>query len=1262
MFRKRFTKHAGQITQGLVVCLCLIGFIAWALATTTTAASRPKSRARVAMSSVVAPAALPANCTLPGVQVVSDPQNDQNGSQVGGPTQQLDILGVYFAEPGTDTNAITITLKVQNLSGTLMPNATWQVNMNVRDTGGTLRTIFVNMNTTDNPPNAAFNFGYNTSVGGSGNDTSQGTPGVVSGSFTPDGTITIKLNTANVISFNDISAAHQFDVDLRQPGVSISGINAATSALVGVLGNGVSTTVDTANSGTATYLTVGNAACSSSSTPTPTPTATATPTPTPTPTATPTATPVPGAGVPRFFTYNSPTGIADDSGEPSIGSNWTREATNHNHNVNGSINDIPNGGTTLYFGGFSPGMTKVTWDECSSPAGATWESKPLLSANTPRAFGDPILLTDSTTGRTFCGQLEGLTPAGCTIDITDNDGDTFIPSDGVIPSDVDHETIGVGPYHSPLPNPNPLFPHAVYYASQSIYDARSLRSDNGGLDFSQATTPMYTNAQCGGLHGHLKVAPDGTVYLPNKACGGDPTAFQGTPPANYHLDGHQSVVFSEDNGISWTVSEVPDAVVAGEWDPSVGIASDGTIYFGYQGKDGHARIAVGHHTPGTTGSPGTITWSPSVDVGAAAGINNIVFPAVVAGDPDRAAFAFIGTTQGDGPGEDHTGGANNDPGAFTGAWYLYVATTFDGGHTWYTQNVTPGDPVQRGPICGGSDCRNLLDFMDATIDKEGRVLVGSEDGCISAGCIAGDKNKDGKIDGFDNDFAAKGIISRQIGGKRMFAAFDPVEPAVPGAPGATGTADQAGTTATLTWLPPDNGGSPIVAYNIYRKVGSGAFALLASVPTTTYVDPTFAAGDVYHVTAVNAIGEGPYCPDVSPILVAAPATACTIPGILAVNDINPDGTDNDSGQNTPPDPRVNIRQLFIAEPFIGAGPANDALVFTMRLAPSTMGSAPASSQWYIVWNRQGTDPTDPNDASFDRLWVGMKTDLQGNISFQYGKFGVPLDTSVPPNGENPNANTPVSFGNADSGSYDVASGVVTITVSNSKLRAIDGGAQKYTAGTALSALNVRTYLARPDAGQKSQNNANDITTDNEYALRGNSVCATGVPILGAVSRKTHGANGTFDVGLPLTGAPGIECRTGGPNGDYTVVFVFANPIASVAGASTSAGSVASRGPGADPHEYVVNVTGVRNAQVINITLTGITDTVGNTSPSVTAPMGVLVGDTNSDRSVNSADIGQVKSQSGHTLDGTNFREDLNCDGDINSADISFVKSTSGTGY
>jgi hypothetical protein len=954
------------------------------------------------------------------------------------------------------------------------------------------------------------------------------------------------------------------------------------------------------------------------------------------------------AGPPRFFVYMSPSGVGESAGEPSIGSNWTKETTFTNNNIDGSTNSIPNGGSTLYFGGFLPSMLKVTFSDCSSPALATWEQKPLVSASTPRAAGDPILFTDHVTGRTFVAQLEGLTPAGATIDITDNDGDSFTPSDGVVPSDVDHETLGGGPYHAPVPSGvNPLYPNAVYYASQSVAEARCLRSDTGGLLFSQGSSPMFTAATCDGLHGHVKVAPSsapdaGTAYVPDKACGTAPLVNGGNAAA----------VFSEDNGITWTVSSIPDGASEGEWDSSIGVATDGTVYEGYQDVNGHAKIAVGHHVDGN-GVPGagSITWSPSFDVGAQVGVNNISFPEVVAGDGNRATFAFFGTTTADclntstcHPVEDHTGGANNDPTLFTGVWYLYVASTFDGGQTWTTQNITPDDPIQRGPICGGSTCRNLLDFFDATIDKEGRVLIGYDDGCVSASCI----------NGGNNDFTAKAAIARQTGGKRMFAAFDPSEPAKPGAPMVTASLNGAGTVATLTWPAPDNSGAAITGYNVYRKVGAGAFSLLATAVVTTYVDSTVVPGDVYHVTAVNSQGEGPYCSDVTPTVMAV-SDPCTLPGVLAVAD-----TDGDAAPNTPPDPRVNVLALFLAEPLFT--PAAEKLVFTLQLAPSTAGSAPPSSQWYIVWNRQGTDPSDSSDASYDRMYVAMKTDATGVVSFDYGKFGIPLN-EVPPPPPDPNANTPKSYGAPDSGTYDVATGLVRITISNSKLRTIDGGAGKYIAGTALSAINVRTYLARPDAGQKSQNNASDITPNGNYTLSGNAACQKTVPLIGVASTKTHGSAGTFDIALPLTGNPGIECRTGGAIGDHTLVFTFVNPISSVAGASVTNGTGMVNSSDINPansHEYIVNLTGVANAQKLTVTLTSISDTAGNSSPTLAVTMGVLLGDVDASRLVDGNDVSAVQNHTRQSVNNTNYRYDINASGLIDGNDVSITQGQTRT--
>ncbi len=171
-----------------------------------------------------------------------------------------------------------------------------------------------------------------------------------------------------------------------------------------------------------------------------------------------------------------------------------------------------------------------------------------------------------------------------------------------------------------------------------------------------------------------------------------------------------------------------------------------------------------------------------------------------------------------------------------------------------------------------------------------------------------------------------------------------------------------------------------------------------------------------------------------------------------------------------------------------------------------------------------------------------------------------------------------------------------------------------------------------------------------------------VPAPSVVSRKTHGTVGDFDIDLPLAGNLGIECRTGGANGDYTLVFSFANTLTSVGGAgvTTGSGSVTSGTIGMDAHQYIVNLTGVGNAQTVTISLTNVSDSAGNFSSALSASMGVLLSDTNASGEVNSSDIGQTKANSGQTTDGTNFRADVNVNGVINSSDIGTVKAKSGT--
>ncbi len=100
--------------------------------------------------------------------------------------------------------------------------------------------------------------------------------------------------------------------------------------------------------------------------------------------------------------------------------------------------------------------------------------------------------------------------------------------------------------------------------------------------------------------------------------------------------------------------------------------------------------------------------------------------------------------------------------------------------------------------------------------------------------------------------------------------------------------------------------------------------------------------------------------------------------------------------------------------------------------------------------------------------------------------------------------------------------------------------------------------------------------------------------LQVVSRMVHGSAGPFDINLPLTGTPAVECRSGGASGNFQMVFTFANPLTSVGGATFSGtGSISNRSLGTDPHQYIVDLTGVTNAQTVGVTLSNVIDSTGN---------------------------------------------------------------------
>jgi hypothetical protein len=918
-----------------------------------------------------------------------------------------------------------------------------------------------------------------------------------------------------------------------------------------------------------------------------------------------------------------------NAGEPSVGNNW--------------LSDV-----TVFYSDLQSLFINFN-DTCpANGLSSTWVNRPAPTAQA--VDSDPIGFTDSQTGRSFSGQLTLLSPT-CKTSYTSDDGQTWIPTQGSgLASGVDHQTIGGGPFAPPLNlnPPSPLYSHAVYYCSQEGVPAQTgppafcSLSVDGGLTFGPSV-PLYAPVnQCGGLHGHVKVSPkDGAVYVPFNQC-----------------NGVGSVVVSLDNGTTWTIRHVGTATQslqpsASFQDPAVSIDTTGRVYYVIANNDTDAAVM-------TSDDHGQ-TWQNLGGVSSVYGLKNIRYPAAVAGDAGRAAVAFYGTTT---PGDALLG-------TFQGVWHLYIAHTFDGGVHWTTTDATPNAPMQRGCIWakgGSSICRNLLDFFDMTVDKNGRAMVGYVNGCEGGNCVQAPLTAQGEaLPGQGNAYTDAATIARQSSGRRLFAAQDPATPtSKPGMP--LLTQRRVGNVVQLQWSEADTGNLMINNYQILRGTTSNGETLLATVSGTqtggSYTD-TLPAGNTttqfYKVVAVNSAGSS--CGNNE---VAAPFVGDTCTGMI-IHRNDPDHREANAAQgNTPP--QLLIDFIAVAEP-----PGSSDFLFKMKT--NDLSTVPPNSRWRMVWNSFSSPG--------QQYYVGMTTGASGPPTFEYGTLadaGLPAilviaETRV---ASCTAATTSCTIaGSAAASSYST-DGTITLRVP----KAAFGNPQP---GSLLGSVNGRTITGdttdcaadlppcTPNNTLERSNTFIDHTfikgqTDQSfpaatYTVSGNSAsCGAGLAAVGAVSRKTHGTAGDFDVDLPFVGTPGIECRTGGASRNHKVVVTFPVPV--TVGSATvtpGAGGTASvsGAPVVNGSGVTVNLTNVSNAQTLVIHLLSVSD--GTRTANVDIPMSVLLGDTNASKAVNSTDVSQTKLQSGTAATNTNFRNDVTINGLINSSDVSTVKLQSGTG-
>ncbi|CAN5692151.1 hypothetical protein BH20VER1_BH20VER1_20780 [soil metagenome] len=164
--------------------------------------------------------------------------------------------------------------------------------------------------------------------------------------------------------------------------------------------------------------------------------------------------------------------------------------------------------------------------------------------------------------------------------------------------------------------------------------------------------------------------------------------------------------------------------------------------------------------------------------------------------------------------------------------------------------------------------------------------------------------------------------------------------------------------------------------------------------------------------------------------------------------------------------------------------------------------------------------------------------------------------------------------------------------------------------------------------------------------------------LSAVSRKTHGEAGVFDLPLALSGSATIESRRGATANAHQVIVTFEAPVSLTGVTVTSVDGAAAATQTVSGTTVTVDLTNVTDAQIVTIKLNNVTE--GEAFGDVTIPLGVLSGDVNGNGAVTAADISAVKSQSGQPLTVGNYRHDVNTSGDINASDVGIVKSRAGT--
>jgi hypothetical protein len=154
-------------------------------------------------------------------------------------------------------------------------------------------------------------------------------------------------------------------------------------------------------------------------------------------------------------------------------------------------------------------------------------------------------------------------------------------------------------------------------------------------------------------------------------------------------------------------------------------------------------------------------------------------------------------------------------------------------------------------------------------------------------------------------------------------------------------------------------------------------------------------------------------------------------------------------------------------------------------------------------------------------------------------------------------------------------------------------------------------------------------------------------VAASVSRKAHGAAGTFD--LPLSAVPTnptIEPRQGPA---HAVVFTFNKPI-TAATAAIPEGVAFAGAPAISGNEVTVLLSGAADRQYVTVSLTNVVSADTATGGGGSVRIGFLAGDVTQNRVVQLSDLGQVNAWLAFPANASNYLKDVNASGAITVAD------------